>query len=81
MHAVARSYGMECGFVLPAPAGSGCDFAFGLLLGGSTTLDAGTTLHVRQRQAMKRPSLMTVRFRRSGDTISGCWLGGGVRPY
>lgn len=26
MQEVARKYGHECGFVLPAPAGSGCDY-------------------------------------------------------
>ena len=28
MQGVARSYGHESGFVLPAPSGSGCDFEF-----------------------------------------------------
>ena len=28
MQEVARKYGHECGFVLPAPAGSGCDYEF-----------------------------------------------------
>jgi PhzF family phenazine biosynthesis protein len=66
MQAVARRYGHESGFVLPAPAGSGCDYEFRfrvpnheMSMCGHATIGAAWLLHLTGRLQRDRLVVLT----------------------
>lgn len=73
----ARQFPRSAGYPEDAATGvASAALAFGLLQTPSARVTPGTTVRVRQGQAMGRPSLITVRFRQTKTGIEGCWLGG-----
>ncbi|OAJ52314.1 phenazine biosynthesis protein PhzF [Paraburkholderia ginsengiterrae] len=82
MQEVARHYGHESGFILPAPPGSGCDYEFRfwvpnheMPMCGHVTVGAAWLLHQTGRLRHDRLTVQTrsgqVRVRITGSTTEG----------
>ncbi|KAJ5881931.1 uncharacterized protein N7529_000603 [Penicillium soppii] len=72
----ARQFPQNVGYPEDAATGIAASaLAFRLLVDGSVH-DMDRAIKVRQGTAMGKPSEISVRFRKSGDDVDGCWIGG-----